>query len=176
MIIAEEKNFTLRTWEPEDAPLLAANADNMRIWNRVRDLFPHPYTVADAETFIASARAKERVWDFAVEVGGVAAGGVGFTPQADVERYNAELGYWIGAPYWGRGIMTGAVRAACNYVFAHSDLHRLYASVYQTNPASMRVLEKVGFRCVGRMRDAFYKNGVFLDGTYYELIRPEARL
>ncbi len=173
MIIEQDRNFTLRTWREEDAPSLAAHANNMRIWNQVRDLFPHPYTVADAEAFIASVRAKGGLWDFAVEVGGAAVGGVGFTPQSDVERFNAEIGYWLGAPYWGRGIMTAAVRAACAYLFAHTELHRFYAMVYQNNPASMRVLEKSGFRNVGRMRDAYYKNGVFIDGSYYERVKSE---
>lgn len=171
MIVKQSDKLTLRTWEATDAASLAAHANNMRVWNRVRDLFPHPYTVADAEAFIARVQAKEGLWDYAIEVNGVAVGGVGFTPQCDVERFNAEIGYWLGAPYWGRGIGTEAVQMACEDLFARTDLHRIFATVYQNNPASMRVLEKSGFRCVGRMRDAFFKNGVFIDGSYYERVR-----
>ena len=154
MVIFKDEILTLRTWRAADAASLAANADDITLWNNVRDFFPHPYTLGDAREFIA-------------------AGGVGFVPGTDVERFGAEIGYWLGSRYRGRGIMTAAVGRAVEWMFANTPIIRIFAAVYATNPASQRVLAKAGFRHVGTFRRAFFKNGAFVDGCCYELLKDE---
>ena len=93
-----------------DEPALVRHADNRKIWLNVRDRFPHPYTPADAEAWVARAAAATPETQFAIEVEGEAVGGVGLFLQADVERYSAEIGYWLGEALWGRGLATAVVR------------------------------------------------------------------
>lgn len=165
------EHLQLRPWQPEDAPSLAEQANNRNIWNNVRDIFPHPYTPEDARAYIELAANKPRIEDMAIVVEGRAVGGLGFVPQNDVERYNAELGYWIGEAYWGRGLASEAVAGFIPYVFGQSEIKRLFAWVYDRNYGSMRVLEKNGFRKVGVMQQSVCKNGLFLDCHYYELLK-----
>lgn len=171
MVIYSDDRFTLRTWQTEDAGSLAQNANDITLWNNVRDYFPHPYTVKDAEEFISFAAAKPQPLDFAVVVDGRAVGGIGFVPGVDVERFSAEIGYWLGASYRGRGIMASAVERAAEWVFSNTPIIRTFAAVYATNPSSQRVMEKAGFRYVGVICKAFFKNGAFIDGSYYELVK-----
>ena len=111
--------------------------------------------------------------DFAVVAGGKAVGGVGFVPGTDVERFGAEIGFWLGSRCRGRGMMTAAVRQAVEWMFANTPIIRIFAAAYATNPASQRVLVKTGFRHVGTFRKVFFKNGAFVDGCYYELLKDE---
>ena len=154
-----------------DEPALARHADNRKIWLNVRDRFPHPYTPADAQAWIANASAVTPETQFAVEVEGEAVGGVGLFLQADVERYSAEIGYWIGETFWGRGLATAVVRAFTDYAFDAFELCRIYANVFEWNPGSCRVLEKAGYVLEGRLRSAAVKDGFVLDGVLYANVR-----
>ncbi len=102
---------TLRPFVSADAPSIARHADNRKVWINLRDVFPHPYTVADAESFIARVAGDAPVTRFAIEVGGEAVGSVSLKLGSDIERKSAEIGYWLGEAYWGRGIMSAAVNA-----------------------------------------------------------------
>ena len=135
---------TVRSWRASDADSLARHADNRKIWLNLRDAFSHPYTRTHAEAFIAAALAQSPECRFAIEVGGEAAGSIGFSLHSDVERVSAELGYWLAEPYWGRGIMSRAVRAVTEYAVAAHCLTRVFAVPYAWNPASFRVWEKAG--------------------------------
>ncbi len=165
------KGYLIRSWQPGDETSLAAEMNNPAIWNNIRDAVPYPYTVEDAREYIASTRRKPYPQDFALEVDGKAVGGIGFEPQTDVERFNAEIGYWIGETYWNRGILSDAVEALTAYIFRHTTLERIYAQVYEHNRASMRVLGKAGFRKVGIMQRAAFKNDRFIDVHLYELLK-----
>jgi ribosomal-protein-alanine N-acetyltransferase len=162
---------TVRSWRAEDAEAIARHANNRNVWRNLRDRFPHPYTITDAEAWLQRVRDAERETDFALDVGGAAVGGIGFTIQEDVYRRSAELGYWLGEEFWGRGIATQAVRAVTAYAFATYDLCRLYAGVFEWNPASRRVLEKAGFVCEGRLRRSVVKDGEVIDQFLYATIR-----
>ncbi|MDR2533358.1 MAG: GNAT family N-acetyltransferase [Tannerellaceae bacterium] len=163
--------FAVRPWEPSDAASLAFHANDVRISRNVRDAFPNPYAISDAEAYIASTfHPSAAGCNFAIVINNEAAGGIGIIPQTDVERYSAEIGYWLGATYHNRGIMTEAVRTFAAYVFEHTSLVRLFASVFDFNIASARTLEKAGFRLVGKLRKAGFKDGRFVDMGYYELI------
>lgn len=170
MIISKKLNYILRTWQESDAESLACQLNNKKIWDNCRDALPYPYKLEDAQAFIQIIRQKEGVHDFCIEVNGKAVGNIGFMPESDVQRFNAEVGYLIGEPYWNQGIMTEALQDAIRYYFENTPIVRVFAFVFEHNAASMRVLEKAGFNKTGIMRKAIYKNECFLDAHYYELL------
>ena len=164
----------IRDWRADDAPDLARHANDRRIWLNLRDGFPHPYGLQDAERFIAKAAGTAPRTNFAIEVDGTAAGGIGYTVHSDVERVGAEIGYWLGVAHWGRGIGTAALRAVTRHAFAtHPELRRLYAVPYTWNPASARVLEKAGYYLEGTLRESALKDGKILDQWMYAILRRE---
>ena len=174
MIVLPE--CTVREWRLEDAASLAQHANDRRIWLNMRDAFPHPYTIADATAFLGIAVAMQpRTW-FAVAVDDRAVGGIGYTRHGDVERIGAEIGYWLGTAFWGRGIMTAALQAVTAYAFrGHPELRRIYAVPYATSTASAHILEKAGYRLEGRMRQSAIKDGHVLDQLMYAILRDEVR-
>lgn len=168
----EQAGARVRSWRREDAPALARHADNRRIWRNVRDHFPHPYRLADAELWIERVLGShDPETQFALEVDGEAAGGIGVFLQEDVARRSAEIGYWLGEAHWGRGIMTDAVRRFTAYALDTYDLLRLYALVFEWNVGSCRVLEKAGYTLEGRLRRAVVKDGAVLDQFVYAVVR-----
>jgi len=167
----------VRDWRPEDAEDLAGQANDRRVWAGLRDAFPHPYTVEDGRQFIAKAMAMSPVTYFAIEVSESLAGGIGYTLHSDVERVGAEVGYWLGVEFWGRGIATAALRVLTRYAFkTHPDLRRLFAVPYASNPGSARVLAKAGYRCEGTLRQSAIKDGQVLDQWMYAVLRDEVPL
>jgi RimJ/RimL family protein N-acetyltransferase len=170
MLSIQGKTFQLRPWQPEDAPSLAAEANNINLSKNVRDAFPYPYTEEHAKVYIDQACAKSPQQDFAIVIDGKAVGGIGVVPLSDVERFSAEIGYWIGESYWNKGIVTEVLQTFCNYLFAHTSLVRLFACVYEYNLPSARVLEKTGFRKVGILQKAAFKNNRFVNMFYYERV------
>jgi len=132
-----------------------------------RDRFPHPYARRDADVFLAIAGGATPRTMFAVDIGGEAVGGIGLMPGDDVSRASAEVGYWIGESYWGRGIMTEVLRAVTEEAIHRFGLHRVYALPFAENVASARVLEKAGFTREGMMRRSAVKDGRVLDQLIY---------
>ena len=163
---------TLRPWRIGDEASLVREANNRRVWRNLSRL-PHPYTDADAQAWIARGGAQSPVTDFAITVDGEAVGGIGVELGRDVFVRSAEVGYWLGESYWGRGIATEALRAITEYAFATFDLCRLQAGVFEWNPASMRVLEKTGYTLEARHRKNVTKDGQTIDRLLYALVRPE---
>jgi RimJ/RimL family protein N-acetyltransferase len=161
----------IRSWRAGDEVSLAKHADNRQIWLNVRDRFPHPYTLAAAEWWVANMPAADPETQFAIEVDGEAAGGVGLFLQEDVSRFTAEIGYWLGEAHWGRGIMTAVVRRFTDYGFATFDLNRIYANVFAWNTGSVRVLEKAGYAFEGCQRRATVKDGQVVDNLIYAVVR-----
>ena len=164
---------TLRPWRVGDEASLVENANNRRVWRNLSRL-PHPYTRQDAEAWITRASAHVPVVDFAIVVAGAAVGGIGIELGRDVFLRSAEVGYWLGEPYWGRGIATEALRAVTEYAFGTFDLCRLQAGVFEWNPASMRVLEKAGYTLEARYRKNVTKDGQTIDRLVYALVRDDA--
>lgn len=156
--------------------MLATLANDRRIWIGLRDAFPHPYSVDDAHRFISLARSMTPRTYFAIIYSDHLAGGIGYTLHGDVERVGAEVGYWIGVEFWGRGIATEAVRQLTTLAFArHPELRRLYAMPYVGNAASARVLEKAGYTREGTLRENIIKDGQVLDQYMYSILRREIR-
>lgn len=162
---------TLRPFHPADAPSVARHADDRGIWRNLRDRFPHPYTLADAEAFIAHVADARPVTHFAIDVAGDAVGSVALRLGTDIERRSAEIGYWLGASYRGRGIAVAAVVAATEYAFGTLDLVRVFAVPFVHNVASVRVLERAGYVREGTMRRSAVKDGVVLDQHLYAVVR-----
>ncbi|WP_266364381.1 GNAT family N-acetyltransferase [Tellurirhabdus rosea] len=173
MTVIRLHTCTLRPWRDGDENSLAELASNRKIWDRVRDFFPNPYTLRDATSWIRMNRSYQMPVNLAIEIDGRAVGNVGFTIKEDIYRYNAEIGYWLGEPYWGRGIMSEAVPAMVEYVFHNFQINRLYACVLEGNSASMRVLEGAGFRPEAVMRKAAVKNNRYLDEHIFAMLREE---
>lgn len=163
---------TFRPLRPEDRESIARAADNLRIWNCVRDHLPHPYTLADADAFIAGSMAQEPPTDFAIDIGGQAAGVIGMVRGSDVQRISAEVGFWLGEEFWGRGFATGVLTEFTRYLFSATDIVHLFATVFSFNHASMRVLEKSGFTPAGVLHRAAIKNGRIVDLHLFEKIKP----
>ncbi|MEP7041742.1 MAG: GNAT family protein [Dokdonella sp.] len=162
----------LRPWHPSDLDSLLANASDESVSKGLRDRFPYPYTGADGRAWLARAvDESDRAW--AIEIGGAAVGGVSLHPGSDVHRHSAELGYWLGQRYWGRGIMTTILAAFSDRAMSAFNLHRLFATVYANNPASMRVLEKIGFEREGVQKSAVVKRGDLLDLHVYARVRTQ---
>lgn len=165
------KSFKLRNWNRADVPALARHLNNKNIWDNCRDALPYPYTEKDAEQFISFVEGQSEQNNYCIEINHEAAGNISFIRGTDVERYNAELGYWLAEPYWNLGIMTETIKLAVEDYLSHSDTVRIHAHVYENNLASMKVLEKAGFHKCGILRKACFKNGRFVDCHCYELLK-----
>lgn len=169
MILVLKKSI-VRSYKSSDAKSLATYANNRKIWLNLRDGFPHPYTMSDGKNFIKMALKMDPETYFAICSGDDAIGGIGFTLHTDVERISAEIGYWLGEPFWGKGITTEVLKAVTEYAIKNHGLSRVYAVPYESNPASFRVLEKAGYTLEGRMRKSAIKDGKILDQLLYAYV------
>jgi GNAT superfamily N-acetyltransferase len=161
---------TIRSWEWSDAKRLATLINNKNIWNNVRDILPHPYSLTDAESFLQHSISAKTTTNFAVLLDGEVVGGIGFIPKEDVYKYNAEIGYWIAEPYWGKGVGTAAIGAVVEKIREVSPLTiRVYAEIFAHNTGSMRALEKNGFVLESVRRKNVVKNGIIMDDHVYVL-------
>lgn len=173
MILPLFDQWCVRSFLPTDAEAIARYANNRHVSINLRDSFPYPYTIFDAKRWLKHVRHQQPEVSWAIASATEVIGGIGIHPQPDVYRCSAELGYWLGEPFWGRGIMTAAVRTVVDYVFRNFDFVRIYAGVFSWNPASARVLEKTGFRLESLMRKAVVKDGMIIDQLMYVLLREE---
>lgn len=110
---------------------------------------------------------------FAITADSKVVGSIGVFRQGNIHRRTAELGYYVAEEYWGKGIMTEAVKQICEYVFDKSDIIRIYAEPFAYNIASCRVLEKAGFQYEGILRSNAVKNGKIIDMKLYSLLKTE---
>ncbi len=161
----------IRPWNESDIDNLVKYADNINIWNNLRNYFPHPYTREHAQSWIASSEAAIPMINFAIEFEGEAIGGIGLIFNTDVYVLSAEIGYWIGEPFWGKGIASEAIRQMTEYSFYYFDIVRIYAEVFESNKASMRALEKNGYYLEGVRRKSVFKNSVLMDDYIWVKLR-----
>jgi len=161
----------LREWRRGDEPSLVRHANNRNIWLNVRDTFPHPYSRSDALDWVQLASSEGLNLVFAIDIDGFAVGAVGLRPGEDVNRLSAEIGYWLGEEFWGRGIATEALAAVTEYAFQTLGMARVYAEVFEWNAASMRVLEKCGFEREGVLRKAAMKDRKLIDQIVFAKVR-----
>lgn len=164
--------FILRHWQLADAPSLQKHADNPNVPAYLLDRFPSPYYLADAEAFINFNLNQLTVTNFAIEINGEAAGGIGLEFRTDVYRRSPLIGYWLSEPYWGSGVMTEAVKLLTAYAFENFDIICLMAFVFSKNQASMRVLEKAGYMRQAVLKQTVIKAGEIMDEHVYVAYKP----
>jgi ribosomal-protein-alanine N-acetyltransferase len=166
-------NFKLRPWTINDLDSLVLNANNPFIAKFMTDEFPYPYSSENGKVFIEFATKDYPIHIFAIEVEGKAVGGIGIHPQQDIMKKNAELGYWLGEAYWGKGIITKAISEVAEFGFKTYDINRIFARPFGTNISSQKVLEKSGFILEARIEKSIFKNGEYLDELIYAIRRKK---
>jgi ribosomal-protein-alanine N-acetyltransferase len=172
-LVTSIRGCVLRHWAPADKASLVVHANNHRVWRNLADIFPHPYTDADADQWLSLANSPTRSLNLAIEFEGVAVGGIGARAGEGIFVRTAQFGYWLGEPFWGRGIMTAAGNAMLDHLRQDGRFARLEAPVFEWNPSSMRVLEKIGFVREAVKRNSVTKDGQLIDSVLYAyLIKP----
>lgn len=163
----------IRSWRIEDASDLAAALNNKKIHDNLRDGLPYPYTEKDAEDFITAMLQadKNTTYAFTITIDDKAIGSIGVFRKDNIHVRTAEMGYYIAEPFWGKGLGTSAVKQTCEYIFAHTDIIRIFAEPFAYNTASCRILEKSGFTCEGILRNNAVKNGQVIDMKMYSNIK-----
>jgi len=163
--------FILRPWQLSDIESLAKYANNKNLTPFLTNRFPVPYTENDAKNFIEIALKESPMFKYAIDINGEAVGGIEFYPQTDVLCKNIEIGYWIGEPFWGKGIMTEVVKQIIPIGFERFDVTRIYAKVFEGNIGSQKVLENAGFTLEARFENIIYKYDSFQDELIYGVRR-----
>lgn len=166
-------NIVLRPLRLADAKRLAQLANNEKISRNLRDGFPHPYTEEDAENFLQKFTNQNPVTFFGIDYNDEYVGNISLVPGQDVYRKSAEIGYFIGEPYWNKGIVTTAVNLITAYGFNHLDIIRIHTGVFEYNEASMHVLEKCGFVKEGVFRKSVLKKGILWDEVRYAKLKQD---
>jgi RimJ/RimL family protein N-acetyltransferase len=163
----------IRSYQANDVEALLKYADNEAIARQLLDHFPHPYTVEAAHEWLRAAEEQNPEISFAIATSDELIGSIGLLLREDVFRRTAEVGYWLGEPFWGHGIATRALATFTRWAFREFDFARIQARVYEGNPASRRVLEKAGFTLEGRLRNAATKRDQLMDLYLYALLAEE---
>lgn len=168
------EGLVLRPWSADDAVQLASIANNKNIADNLRDGFPFPYSIDDAENWlkqIIPENSPPRF--FAITVGGILVGSIGIVSKTDIYRKNFETGYFLSEEYWGRGIATRAIKAVTSYAFKEFDIVRVYAEPFADNAGSRRALEKAGFSLEATLKNNVIKNGIIKDSCIYSVLKEE---
>ena len=163
----------LRPWRAGDKPSLVRHANNRKVWRNLTHMFPHPYTPAEAESWISIANEPSSSVHFAIVLKGEPIGGIGAITGEGIFERTAQFGYWIGEEHWHKGLATAAAGAMVAHLRSASAFVRLEAPVFEWNPRSMRVLEKVGFVREGVLRRSVFKDGELIDSVMYALVVDE---
>lgn len=167
------QNYLIRSFKIDDIDSLTKYANNYKIAKYLKTGFPFPYTKKHAEEWITITSTQKPELNFAIANGEEVIGAIGAKLKNDFSIYNPEIGYWLGEPFWGKGIATDAVVTFCNYLFNNFNFNRLSANVFEGNEASKKVLEKSGFVLEGNKRKAVYKENNFLDLYIYGLLKED---
>jgi ribosomal-protein-alanine N-acetyltransferase len=163
-------DILLRALADSDKERLAELCNNKKILDNLRDNIPFPYTVTDAELFIQHCKTENPPVTFAIEYRNELAGVIGLVKQSDVYKHSAEIGYWLGEQFWGKGIATEAVKLIVEYGFLELKLVRIFTGVFDYNTASQKVLRKAGFILEGIFDKSVIKNGTIYDEYRYAKI------
>ena len=173
-MILEGKKCVLREWRKEDIKVLIQLANNKKIFNNLRDVFPYPYTKRDAENwinFVLSNNLPQT--NFVITYHGQFAGGFGIIFKEDIYRFNAEIGYWLGEPFWNKGIISEAIILATNYIFKNFEIVRIYAEPFADNHASRKALEKAGYSMDVCLKNYVVKNNQIKDSCIYSILKED---
>ena len=163
-------SIKLRMLKMTDKQQLATLLNNKKIWDNMRDIIPFPYTEKDAEAFIEIVKGDAQQQVFAIEFNSEFCGIISLILQKDIYIKSAEIGYWIGEPFWNRGITSKAVALMTQLGFEKYNINRIFAGVFEYNIASTRVLEKNGYVREGLFKKAILKNGKMWDEYIYAIL------
>lgn len=169
----EFDKYCIRNFKLKDVESLSKYANNINVSRYLRDTFPFPYTKEDAEKWINFLNDNPDVLAFAIADKQEVIGGIGAIPNHDTNRFSVEIGYWLGEPFWNRGITTKAVKAFCNYLFTNFDFNHITASIYEGNDSSICVIQNAGFLLEGILRKHVFKGDKFLDQYIYGILKEE---
>lgn len=166
------EGVALRPWSAKDADRLAIIANNRKIFNNLRDGLPSPYSLSDAHDWLNTIiPINNPPRFFAITIDKYLIGSIGIVTKDDIYVKNAEIGYFLDEEYWGKGIITKAIKAATAYAFSVFDIVRVYAESFADNPGSRRALEKAGFICEAVIKNNIFKNGVVKDSCIYSVLK-----
>ncbi len=172
----ETPSFTLRKWELSDAEALAESTNKVDR-KYLTDGIPNPYTKADGEYFIKNMAQKQEADGegifYAIEVDKKIVGNISVEKSSGLRSGVGVIGYYLIPEFYGRGIMTEAVKMICAEAFEKLDISRIEGTIFEPNIGSRRVLEKAGFELEGVLKDAFYKNGKLYNEYVYGLVKGE---
>jgi ribosomal-protein-alanine N-acetyltransferase len=172
MELIKTNKFSIRKWEWGDEESIVKHANNFKVSRNLRDHFPYPYTIDDAKKWLNTVTERKLHTNFAISIDSLAVGGIGVILGTAEHVNSAEIGYWLGEEFWSQGIMTEVVKLFCEYVFkTYDNLCRIHTIIFESNPASMRVLEKNGFQLEGIMRKHVTKHGKTMDAHIYALLK-----
>ena len=167
----------VRDWRLGDASVLLRHTNDQRVRRNLGDEFQPPSTLYAAARFILWMQSMRPPTCFAIAVGGEPVGGIGYRLQDGLGRVRAEIGYWVSVSWWGRGVATAALNAITAHAFqSRAELGRLYALSFAGNPASARVLQKVGYRLEGRLRRSALQGGILVDQLLHAILREDCKL
>jgi ribosomal-protein-alanine N-acetyltransferase len=173
-MIIEYDGISLRPWSIKDSVGLAKIADNKKIADNLRDGLPNPYTEEDAKEWLnIILPGNNPPKFFAIIFKDRIVGSIGLVSKINIYRKNFEIGYFLSEEYWGKGVMTRAIRAATSYAFSEFDIVRVYAEPYADNPASRRALEKAGYVLEATLKNYVIKNGVIKDSCIYSVLKED---
>jgi RimJ/RimL family protein N-acetyltransferase len=165
--------YCIRSFELTDKGSLVKYASNYNVAKNLRDRFPFPYKESDAEEWLIFACNQNPEYNFAIANSQELIGGIGLGPQDDVNKYSVEIGYWLAQPFWGKGIVSAALKELTPYTFKKFKYNRIFAAVFEGNKASEKVLQKSGYKKEATLRKSVYKEGKFLDQYIYSILREE---
>jgi [ribosomal protein S5]-alanine N-acetyltransferase len=165
--------FCIRSHEFSDLDVIVKYANNYNVSRLLRDQFPFPYTRFNAEAWLMETCNQEIETNFAIANDKEFIGAIGIVQQTDVNKYSAEIGYWIAEPFWEKGIVTSALRIFTEFVFDNFVVNRIFANVFEGNIASEKVLLKTGYKKEAVLRKAVCKEGIFLDQYIYAILKEE---
>ncbi|MGM0622327.1 MAG: GNAT family N-acetyltransferase [Bacteroidota bacterium] len=173
-VIGKDGNVVLREINDADLPKMANYANNLKVSINMRDAFPNPYTLDDAKIFFKMVNEQNPKTFLAIEYQGEYVGNISLLPGSDVYRKSAEIGYFIGEPFWNKGIATKAVKLITKFGFEKLDIVRIYTGIFEFNKASQRVLEKCGFQKEVVFKDAIFKNGKLFDEIRFAKLKRDS--
>ncbi len=165
--------YKIRSYKADDVKSLSKNANDPDISKYLDDRFPYPYTIQDAEIWVKFVQEQDTNLLFAIANSDEVIGGISATPYSNVQRFTAEIGFWLGKEFWNKGITTEAVKTFCNFLFTKYNFNKLTAKVFEGNEASKKVLIKCGFIQEGSHPESIFKNGKFISYYSYGLLKKD---
>lgn len=168
------EGIILKPWSKSDAIQLAKIANNKKIADNVRDVLPFPYSLKDARKWLNIILPENNPPKFfAIVIDKQLVGSIGIISKTDIYRKNLEIGFFLSENFWGKGIITRAIKAATSYAFREFDIVRIYAETFSDNIGSQRALEKAGFRLEATLKRSIIKNGIIKDSCIYSVLKEE---